>query len=159
MCYAEDGMDTDTGYCDECNRSVSRVVDKCAYLEKYSKLAIEELCPGEDVCILYAARKAAVRIKSLERQRGEAVALSGELSKALSACTLLKGESATMDVERTHLKLKQFLADIATEGGGDNCERCGGQGWVYWDHDDPVVEATVRAQAPCPECAEGSEYE
>jgi len=28
MCYAEDGMDIDTGSCDECNRSVGSVIDE-----------------------------------------------------------------------------------------------------------------------------------
>jgi len=32
------------------------------------------------------------------------------------------------------------------------CSECGGTGEVQWDYDDPNVEATVKAKAPCPKC-------
>lgn len=35
----------------------------------------------------------------------------------------------------------------------ETCKTCGGEGVVYWDYDDPEVEATVKASAPCPDCS------
>jgi len=32
------------------------------------------------------------------------------------------------------------------------CSECGGTGEVQWDYDDPELEATVKAKAPCPKC-------
>jgi len=32
------------------------------------------------------------------------------------------------------------------------CKDCGGTGEVTWDYDDPELEATVKAKAPCPKC-------
>jgi hypothetical protein len=33
------------------------------------------------------------------------------------------------------------------------CKTCGGCGRVFWDYDDPELEATVEASADCPDCA------
>ena len=32
------------------------------------------------------------------------------------------------------------------------CSECGGTGEVTWDYDDPELEATGKAKAPCPKC-------
>ena len=40
-----------------------------------------------------------------------------------------------------------------TEDAEHTCKTCGGEGVVYWDYDDPEVEATVKASAPCPDCS------
>ncbi len=37
------------------------------------------------------------------------------------------------------------------------CGRCGGAKELFWEEDDPEVEATIQHRAPCPDCAEDSD--
>ena len=115
----------------------------------YSK--VEELASGLDESNEHAVTDPIKKAYSLYA-RGESV---GRIAKQLKIST----KDVILGINR--LDRERRAADATIGEGAATCETCGGQGEVYWDHQDEETGDHVPANAPCPDCSvqEAREYE